>query len=61
LVGARTPGEIDANSSAVDVTLSEAELRRIDEIMRGAAGRVAEFWPLESTMEQWGNEIPAQA
>lgn len=61
LVGARTPREIDANSSAVDVTLSEAELQRIDEIMRGAAGRVAEFWPLESTMEQWGNEIPAQA
>ena len=45
---------------AVSVVLSEAELRRIDEIMLGAAGRVAEFRPLESTMEQWGDEIPAR-
>jgi myo-inositol catabolism protein IolS len=58
LVGARTPGEVDANEGAVSVVLSEPELRRIDQIMLGAAGRVAEFRPLESTMEQWGNEIP---
>jgi aryl-alcohol dehydrogenase-like predicted oxidoreductase len=61
LVGARTPGEVDANEGAVSVVLSEAELRRIDEIMLGAAGRVAEFSPLESTMEQWGDEIPSEA
>jgi aryl-alcohol dehydrogenase-like predicted oxidoreductase len=59
LVGARTPEEIDANAGAVDVALSEGELRRIDEIMRGAAGRVAEFLPLESSVQQWGEEIPA--
>jgi aryl-alcohol dehydrogenase-like predicted oxidoreductase len=61
LVGARTPDEVDANKDSVTVVLSEAELRQIDEIMLGAAGRVAEFRPLESTMEQWGDEIPAQA
>jgi aryl-alcohol dehydrogenase-like predicted oxidoreductase len=61
LVGARTPAEVDANRGAVTVVLSEAELRRIDEIMLGAAGRVTEFKPLESTMEQWGPEIPAEA
>ena len=61
LVGARTTDEVDANAGAVSVVLSAAELRRIDEIMLGAAGRVAEFRPLESTMEQWGAEIPAQA
>lgn len=60
LVGARTPAEVDANAGATAVVLSQEELRRIDEIMLGAAGRVAEFWPLESTMEQWGDEIPAR-
>ncbi len=60
LVGARSAAEVDANKDAVSVVLSQAELRRIDEIMLGAAGRVAEFSPLESTMKQWGDEIPAQ-
>jgi aryl-alcohol dehydrogenase-like predicted oxidoreductase len=60
LVGARTPAEVTANTGATGLVLSETELRRIDEVMRGAAGRVAAFWPLESTMEQWGDEIPAQ-
>jgi aryl-alcohol dehydrogenase-like predicted oxidoreductase len=61
LVGARTPAEVDANAGAVTVALTDAELHRIDEIMMGAAGRVAEFRPLDSTMEQWGDEIPARA
>jgi aryl-alcohol dehydrogenase-like predicted oxidoreductase len=58
LVGARSPEEIDANVGAVDATLSEAELSKIDDIMRGAAGRVTQFLPLESSIEQWGEEIP---
>jgi aryl-alcohol dehydrogenase-like predicted oxidoreductase len=57
LVGARTPAEVDANRDAVEITLSDAELRLIDDIMLGAAGRVREFRPLDSTMEQWGDEI----
>ena len=61
LVGARTPDEVSANEGAVNLVLSEAELRRIDDIMLGAAGRVAEFRPLDSTMEQWGDEIPPRA
>lgn len=59
LVGARTPDEVDANKQAVGVALSDEEVDRIDEIMRGAAGRVREFRPMESTMDQWGDEIPA--
>jgi aryl-alcohol dehydrogenase-like predicted oxidoreductase len=57
LVGARTPEEVDANRDAVDLTLSDAEVTLIEEIIAGAAGRVSAFWPLESTMEQWGDEI----
>ena len=60
LVGARTPAEVDANVGAVTVVLSEAELAHIDAIMCGAAGRVSEFRPTDSTMEQWGEEIPAE-
>jgi hypothetical protein len=57
LVGARTPEEVDANRAAVDLVLSDDEVALIEEIMAGAAGRVKAFWPLESTMEQWGDEI----
>ncbi len=57
LVGARTPDEVDANRDAVELVLSDAEVATIEQIMRAAAGRVSAFWPLESTMEQWGVEI----
>ena len=57
LVGARTPDEVNANRDAVDLTLSDAEVVLIEEIMAGSVGRVSAFWPLESTMEQWGDEI----
>ncbi|MFI5035322.1 MAG: aldo/keto reductase [Acidimicrobiales bacterium] len=60
LVGARTPGEVDANRDAVGLHLTGEELRRIDEIMLGAAGRVSEFRPLDDSMEQWGPEIESR-
>jgi aryl-alcohol dehydrogenase-like predicted oxidoreductase len=57
LVGARTPEEVDSNLDAVQLVLTPAELTRINEIMRGAAGRVTEFRPLDNSMEQWGDLI----
>jgi aryl-alcohol dehydrogenase-like predicted oxidoreductase len=61
LVGARSPGEVDANLDAVHLVLTPDELSRIDEIMRAAAGRVSEFRPLDNTMEQWGDLIEPSA
>jgi aryl-alcohol dehydrogenase-like predicted oxidoreductase len=61
LVGARTPAEVDANVDAVELVLTPGELTRIDEIMRGAAGRVREFRPLDNSMEQWGDLIESSA
>lgn len=61
LVGARTPAEVDANLAGAELELTEGELALIDEIARGAAGRVAEFTPLRPAMEQWGDELPVGA
>lgn len=59
LVGARTPGEVDANDAGAGLELSAAERAAIDAILAGAAGRVREFTPLRPAMEPWGQEIPA--
>jgi aryl-alcohol dehydrogenase-like predicted oxidoreductase len=59
LVGARTPGEVDANDAGADLVLTAAEVASIDAILAGVAGRVREFTPLRPAMEPWGEEIPA--
>jgi aryl-alcohol dehydrogenase-like predicted oxidoreductase len=59
LVGARTPVEVDANDAGAELVLTPAERATIDEILRGVAGRVREFTPLQPAMEPWGEELPA--
>ena len=58
LVGARTPAEVDANVAGAELQLSDDEVARIEEIARGAAGRVNEFSPFRVPIEQWGEELP---
>jgi aryl-alcohol dehydrogenase-like predicted oxidoreductase len=59
LVGARTPAEVEANVSGVELALNAAERAVVDEIATGAAGRIREFSPFRSAMEQWGDELTA--
>jgi aryl-alcohol dehydrogenase-like predicted oxidoreductase len=59
LVGARTPGEVDANDAGAELTLTDAERATIEKILAGVAGRVREFTPLRPAMEPWGAEIAA--
>jgi aryl-alcohol dehydrogenase-like predicted oxidoreductase len=59
LVGARTPAEVEANVNGVDLELSSGERARIEEIAAGVAGRIREFSPFRSAMEQWGEELTA--
>jgi aryl-alcohol dehydrogenase-like predicted oxidoreductase len=59
LVGARTAAEVDANVSGVDLELSATDRARIEEIANGVAGRIREFSPFRSAMEQWGEELTA--
>lgn len=54
LVGSRTPGELANNLAGVDLTLSDDEVNRIEEIMKGAAGMHDIFTPLRQAMEEWG-------
>lgn len=61
LVGARTPAEVEANVAGSELVLSVDELAKIEEIMRGAAGRIREFTPLRPAMESWGEEIPPES
>jgi hypothetical protein len=56
LVGARTPAEVEANVNGVDLKLSAAERARIEKIAATVAGRIREFSPFRSAMEQWGEE-----
>ena len=58
LVGARTPAEVEANYAGAELELTDAEVARIDELSRGAAGRVREFTPLAIPATLWGEEIP---
>jgi aryl-alcohol dehydrogenase-like predicted oxidoreductase len=57
LVGARTQAEVEANVSGVELELSTADRARIEEIAGGVAGRIREFSPFRSAMEQWGEEL----
>jgi aryl-alcohol dehydrogenase-like predicted oxidoreductase len=57
LVGARTPAEVEANAAGAELELSDQELARIDEILKGVAGQVAEFAPFLPALEQWGEEL----
>ncbi len=53
LVGARTPAEVEQNLPALGLSLTTAELARIEEIMRGAAGTIRAFTPLRSALVLW--------
>jgi aryl-alcohol dehydrogenase-like predicted oxidoreductase len=53
LVGARTPNEIEENVAAATISLSDAEVARIEAIMAEAAGRVDAFRPFGWAMEVW--------
>jgi aryl-alcohol dehydrogenase-like predicted oxidoreductase len=59
LVGARTAAEVESNINGVDLELSPAERARVAEIGTGVAGRIREFSPFRSAMEQWGEELTA--
>ncbi len=59
LVGARTPAEVEANVNGVELDLGAAERARVDEIAAAVSGRIREFAPFRSAMEQWGDELPA--
>jgi hypothetical protein len=53
LVGARNPAEVDANLPGTRLSLSEADVAHIDEIMTGATGTIRAFTPLRPAMELW--------
>jgi aryl-alcohol dehydrogenase-like predicted oxidoreductase len=54
LVGSRTPAELASNLAGVDLKLSDDEVAKIEEIMKGAAGMHDVFTPLRQAMEEWG-------
>ncbi len=54
LVGSRTPQELANNLAGADLELTEEEVAKIDEIMKGAAGMHDVFTPLRQAMEEWG-------
>lgn len=53
LVGARTPAEAEANLVGAALSLADAELARIDAIVRDAAGTIQTFTPLRPAVEEW--------
>ncbi len=53
LVGARNPAEVDANLPGTRLTLSAADIARIEGIMTEAAGTIRAFTPLRPAMELW--------
>jgi aryl-alcohol dehydrogenase-like predicted oxidoreductase len=53
LVGARTPAEVEQNLVGAGLQLTDAEVAKIDEIVRGAAGTIRTFAPLRSPLEEW--------
>ena len=61
LVGSRTPAELANNLAGVDLTLSDDEVAKIEEIMKGAAGMHDVFTPLRQAMEEWGPIATPQA
>jgi aryl-alcohol dehydrogenase-like predicted oxidoreductase len=53
MVGARVPAEIQENVGAANVTLSDADVQRIEAIMDDAHGRVDVFRPFSWAMQVW--------
>jgi hypothetical protein len=53
LVGARSPAEVDVNLRGAGLTLSGADVARIDAILRDAAGTIRAFTPLRPALELW--------
>ncbi len=53
LVGARHPGEVDDNLRGAGLTLSGADVARIDAILGDAAGTIRAFTPLRPAIERW--------
>jgi aryl-alcohol dehydrogenase-like predicted oxidoreductase len=61
LVGSRTPQELANNLAGADLELTPAEVSKIDEIMKDAAGMHNVFTPLKQAMEEWGPVSQPQA
>jgi aryl-alcohol dehydrogenase-like predicted oxidoreductase len=61
LVGSRTPQELESNLAGTELKLSDDEVARIEEIMKGAAGMHDVFTPLRQAMEEWGPIAEPQA
>ena len=53
LIGARNPAEVDDNLRGAQLTLSSADVARIDAILADAAGTIRAFTPLRPAMERW--------
>jgi aryl-alcohol dehydrogenase-like predicted oxidoreductase len=53
MVGARVPAEIEENIGAANVSLSDADVARIEAIMDQAAGRIDVFRPFGWAMKVW--------
>jgi len=53
LVGARNPAEVDDNLTGARLSLSEADVARIEAIIANAAGTIRAFTPLRPAMEVW--------
>jgi hypothetical protein len=53
LIGARNPAEVEANLRGAQLTLSGADVERIDAILADAAGTIRAFTPLRPAMERW--------
>lgn len=61
LVGSRNSAELASNLAGTELTLSDDEVARIEEIMKGAAGMHDVFTPLRQAMEEWGPIAEPQA
>jgi aryl-alcohol dehydrogenase-like predicted oxidoreductase len=53
MVGARVPAEIEENVVAAQVSFSDDDVARIEDLMSDVAGRVDVFRPFSSAMEVW--------
>jgi aryl-alcohol dehydrogenase-like predicted oxidoreductase len=53
MVGARVPAEIQENVGAANVSLSDADVQRIEAIMDEARGRIDVFRPYGWAMQAW--------
>ena len=53
LVGARNPTEAEDSLTGARLTLSAADVDRIEAILEGAAGTIRAFTPLRPAMELW--------